>query len=336
MLCYKYSITYIFKEVYIMNIKDLKYLKKQFKQDKSLLRINDIYSVFINGENREVLTTQFSYFNAMEEEIQDILLKNMKKILSGNIDVNVFEKEFNEEMLDDTEGSSKILKSMVKDNKNAFIEHCNAMVKKLLNTYTYDENTAVYFTRVTLLRKDTSYDFVICTINKAETPKQQVIYNYDEKAFEYKNRSEPIIKMASPIEGFMFPVFENDSIDFDKVLYYSSKSNNINTNFVFNVLNCDIKLTAKQEKTCFHNILNTVIGGKIKPIQLYNLYDNILKRYEQEEDEEYRTLSLSVLNAVLDEIDIKTVVDINEIYTKVLGNTNYQFNINKTEFSHPL
>jgi hypothetical protein len=247
--------------------------------------------------------------------------------LSGKIDEKVFVEKFNEEMLDETEGSSKILNSIIKDNRNAFIEHCNVIANKLLKAYMYDYSTVIYFVRATLMRKNASYDFIICTINKAEIPKQQLIYNYDEKTFEYKNHTEPVIKITSPIEGFMFPVLESDDINYDKVLYYSSKSNKININFVFNVLNCNINLTAKQERKLFHDILNTVIGGKIKPVQLYNIYDGILKRFEQEEDEEYRTLSLSTLNTVLNEINIKTVIDINEAYTKILGNTNYQFKV---------
>jgi hypothetical protein len=310
-----------------MNIKDLKYLKKQFNLEKSHLKINDVYSVFIDCNRHEILSTQFSYFSSMEEEVQDILLKNMKKILSGKIDEKVFVEKFNEETLNDANGSSKILNSIIKDNKNVFIEHCNVMANKLLKTYMYENSTVIYFVRATLMRKNDSCDFIICTINKAEVPKQQFVYNYDEKNFEYKSHTEPVIKMTSPIEGFMFPVLENEVTDHDKVLYYSSKSNKINTNFVFNVLNCNINLTAKQERTYFHDILNTVIGGKIKPVQLYNIYDGILKRFEQEEDEEYRTLSLSTLNTVLNKTDIKTVVDLNEAYTKVLGNTNYQFKV---------
>jgi hypothetical protein len=311
-----------------MNIKDLKYLKKLFNIEKSTLKINDVYSVFIDSNRHEILSTQFSYFNSMEEEVQDILLKNMKKILSGKIDEKIFVEKFSDEMLDDADGSSKVLTSILKDNKNAFIEHCDVMTNKLLKSYMYEHSTVIYFVRATLIRKSDSCDFVICTINKAEVPKQQFVYNYDEKNFEYKSHTEPVIKMTSPIEGFMFPVLENEVVDREKILYYSSKSNKINTNFVFNVLNCTINLTAKQEKTYFHDILNTAIGGKIKPVQLYNIYDGILKRFEQEEDEEYRTLTPSTLKTVLDENDIKTVVDLNEAYTKVLGNTTYQFKVN--------
>lgn len=310
-----------------MNIKDLKFLKKQFKQENSLLRINDVYSVYINGDNREILTTEFTYFHMLEEEVQNLLLKNMKKILTGNIDIKIFEKEFNEEMLDDADGSSKVLKNMLQGKKDDFIDHCNTMIKKLLTAYTYDKSVAVYFTRVTLQKKDADFTFVICTINKAEVPKQQFVYNFDNKAFEYQAHTEPVIKMTAPLEGFCYPVYENEFVSFDKVLYYSSKSNKVNANFIFNVLNCDIKLTAKQEKTYFHDILNTMMDGKIKPVQLYSLYDNILRRFELEEDEEYRTVTPSVLSSVLDEINIQPVAEVKEAYTKVLGNANYQFKV---------
>jgi len=310
-----------------MNLNDLKYFKKQFKLEKSHLKINEVYSVFIDSNSHEVLTTQFTYFNSMTEELQEILLKNLKKIFSGKIDEKVFAKKFNQEMLEETESSAKILKKIIKDNKNDFVENCNLLANKLVKSYMYENSIVMYFVRVTLMSKNTSFNFIISTINKAEIPKQQLVYNYDEKAFEYKTHTEPVINMASPVEGFMFPVFESNNVDYDKVFYYSSKSNKINTNFVFNVLNCDINLTAKQEKKYFHDILNIVTEGKIKPAQLYNIYDGILKRFEQEEDEKYRTISLSALDTVLRENNIKTVVDLNDAYTKILGNTNYQFKV---------
>lgn len=263
----------------------------------------------------------------MTEELQEILLKNLKKIFSGKIDEKVFAKKFNQEMLEETESSAKILKKITKDNKNDFVENCDLLANKLVKSYMYENSIVMYFVRVTLMSKNTSFNFIISTINKAEIPKQQLVYNYDEKAFEYKTHTEPVINMTSPVEGFMFPVFESNNVDYDKVFYYSSKSNKINTNFVFNVLNCDINLTAKQEKKYFHDILNIVTEGKIKPAQLYNIYDGILKRFEQEEDEEYRTISLSTLDTVLRENNIKTVVDLNDAYTKILGNTNYQFKV---------
>lgn len=311
-----------------MNIKDIKYLRKQFNLDRSMLRINDVYSVFINGDTREVLSTQHMPFQMFEEEVQQLLLKNMKKALSGNIDVKLFEKEFNDDFSKDAHYSANLLDSLLHMPKDGFIERCNTLIQKLRVAYTYDKSVAVYFTRATLHKKDNSFDFVICTVNKAETPKEQLVYNHDENIFEYKSHTEPVIKMTTPLDGFMYPVYENEYVNRDKVVYYSSKSNKVNASLITNVLNCHLKLTAKQEKNHFHDILNKLVGGKIKPVELYRIYDNILRRFEAEEDEEFRTLAPSVLEDVLIEVDLDPVEKVDEVYTSILGRNDYRFKVN--------
>ena len=310
-----------------MKTSELHYLRKQFRRENSLLRFQDVYSVYINGDTREILSTQYSPFLMLEEDMQGLLLKNAKKILTGKIDVKIFAKEFNDEFAGDGCYASDILGNILGAKKEDFVKQCNTLVQKLLKAYIYDKSMAVCFARATLYRKDGSVDFVFCTLNKAETPKEQLVYNADQGVFEYRPYTEPIVKMTAPLEGFMYPLFEDDSGNRNKILYYSSKSNKVNNTFIVNVLNCRLTLTAKQEKDYFHEILNELVGGKIKPVELYRVYDNIMRRFESEEDEDYRTLSPSVLKTVLEESDLTLAKDIEEVYSAVLGRTDYRFKV---------
>ena len=62
-------------------------------------------------------------------------------------------------------------------------------------------------------------------------------------------------------------------------------------------------------------------------MELYRVYDNIMRRFESEEDEDYRTLSPSVLKTVLEESDLTLAKDIEEVYSAVLGRTDYRFKV---------
>lgn len=311
-----------------MNAADLKFLKKQFKLDATLLTVKDVYSVFINGDSREILSGQFIPLYSMDEDVQQLLLKNLKKILTGNLDVKIFEQTFNKEAANEKDNGQMILNEMVESGtREEMAEGCNRLVQKLLLAYNYEKSTVLYFVRATLNSKNGSSDFIICTVNKAETPKQQMVYNYNEKALEYKTPTEPVVNMTSPLEGFMYPVWDNGAFAHDKVLYYSSKSNKVNGAFLYSVLNCNVQLTAKQEKEYFHKIINNVVGGKIKPVQLAALYDSIRTQFEEEKDEEFRTLSPSDLKAILDSIGIEPAISLKEAYINALGHADCNFKV---------
>lgn len=309
-----------------MNNSDLKYLKKQFQLNKSLLTFKDIYSVFIKKDIQEVLGTQYMYFGMLYEDYQKLLLRNMRKILSGDLDVKIFVQKFNNSFSNEENYTQKICNNILNAPKDTFMEQCNVLVKKLLKSFIYDSNLTVYFIRFSMPIQNKSIPFVICTVNKVEPLNEQIIYNYNSTKFEFKNLTDPIVKM-SPIEGFMYPLYENGYVSYDKVLYYSSKANKINPFFVSSVLNCHLQLTASQERDSFHKILNEVVGGKIKPIELHKVYSNIMQKFENQQDEEYRTITPSILTDVLESSNVTIKNPINEAYKKILKQENYKFKV---------
>lgn len=312
-----------------MNKLDLTFMKKQFNSEKGLIQVDGVYTVYINGDSREILSSKFRYFQHFEEDIQELLYKNIKKVYSGNIDVKIFVQEFVEENMDDSDGSFNILSSISEGGKkDTFIKICDSITQKIISSYVYDKSIAVFFYHAYLPTNDGRHDFIICTINKADAGKSQFVYMHNEKNFDYKSQLDPVINMTAPIEGFAYPVYEDRSVNGEKVMYYSSKSNKINGHFVSNVLNCNIKLTAKQEKTYFHSILNSICEGKIAPNLLYNIYDNILKKYYNDDEEEgYKTISLYELDKILKEVGINVKGDLSETYKQILGTSNYNFKV---------
>ena len=112
------------KEVF-MKTSELHYLRKQFRRENSLLRFQDVYSVYINGDTREILSTQYSPFLMLEEDMQRLLLKNAKKILTGKIDVKIFAKEFNDEFAGDGCYASDILGNILGAKKEDFVKQCD-------------------------------------------------------------------------------------------------------------------------------------------------------------------------------------------------------------------
>lgn len=310
-----------------MNKNDLKFLKKYFKLEKTTLRINEMLSVYINGDNKDTLTEKIYHFNMMDENMKDIFIKNFKKILTGNLGVKLFEQNFRADVKENDDSTYTCLKEMIEaDDTDDFVEYCNNLLNKIKVNYTYKHSIVVHFAKVNLLNNDNTYNFVICTINKVEQGKEQFIYNYNDKDFTSVNQLDPIVNMKSPIDGFMYPVYENEGVNTDKVLNYSSKSNKVNTSLVYNVLDCDIALSAKQEKEYFHAILQEITGGKVKAQVLHDVYQNISDRFENEENEEFRTLNLYTFEKVLSDVNMD-YEKLEDAYKQTIANTKYEFKV---------
>jgi len=311
-----------------MNKKELSYLKKQFKVDGTLVRINHIYSVYINGDNREILGSMARRFTAINEDLAEMLIKNFKKALTGKFDVKLFEQNFDEEYKDDENGTHSILNSMRNTHsREDFVTESDKLISKVIKNYCYNKSIVFNCVHFTFFRENGSYDMVLCTSNKTDMGKTELIYNHTDKEFDTKSQLDPIVNLKSPMDGFMYPVWENEGISTDKALYYSSKSHKVNATFVYNILNCEIKLSAKQEKEYFHNIMNLIMGGKIRPDILHSIYENISYRFENEEDDEFRVIGKGILESVFLNLNIDIEKDIEESFVESLGDPNYEFKI---------
>ena len=70
-----------------------------------------------------------------------------------------------------------------------------------------------------------SSQFILCSLNKTDQPKKALLFDYIEKEFKSNNAVDPIINLASPLSGFLFPAFNDNSADVNHILYYAGKVN---------------------------------------------------------------------------------------------------------------
>ena len=77
-----------------MNKSDLAGIRKEFKLENELLKVGQIYSVYLKKDNQAIIHSQLEYFDRMDNEKQELYLKNFKKILSGALDTRLFELDF--------------------------------------------------------------------------------------------------------------------------------------------------------------------------------------------------------------------------------------------------
>ena len=131
-----------------------------------------------------------------------------------------------------------------------------------------------------------SNEFILCSLNKTDQPKKALLFDYIEKEFKSNNAVDPIINLASPLSGFLFPAFNDNAADVNHILYYSGKANQPDVTFIEEVLNCEDIITAEEDKDSFELILKKVIGDEVDSRVISNVYEEIDKVVQENEENE--------------------------------------------------
>lgn len=332
-----------------MNKKDLADLRKEFKLSSYMMPIKEIYSVYLKKDNGEIITRELNYFEMMDIEKKELYLDNFKKVLTGTIDTKVFELDFIMKTTDEniteeasSEESTQIILYNALTSGNSITECADKIVDKISKHYTYDTDIVINFVKAEYYKGNKkrnegadeaiddyvqAIEFILCSINKVDVPKKVLKFDYSEMKFKPTSALDITVNLSSPLDGFMFPSFSSEYVDVNKVIYYSSKSKQMNTIFVEEVLESSVKPTAIEEKESFNIILNTVVGDKIKPETMQEIYEQIHEKIEDSEDiEEEPTVDMKEIQKVLENSGIENTEVVKSAFEQVCGG-DYDFKV---------
>lgn len=282
-----------------MNKKDIADIRKQFKLNNAKMNIREIFNVYVQKETGEIYHHMSQPFQMLDQESQELFLANFKKVLTGHLDAKLFELKF----FRDVEYSTQTI--LYEGLHAEFTDDWEAnmldVVAKMFAHTIYDFDTVVTFIRGEY-RKHTkkrnlefeeggddevySNEFILCTLNKTDQPKKALLFDYVEKIFKPNNAFDPIINLAAPMSGFLFPAFNDNAADVNHILYYAGKNNQPDEAFIEQVLNCEEVITAQEDKDSFGQILKEVMGDEVDSMVIANVYEEIDKVVQENEENE--------------------------------------------------
>lgn len=309
-----------------MNKRDLSKLRREFKLNSYMIRIKEVYSVYLKRGNGQVITKEKLNFNIESDEVKELYFNNFKRVLSGSIDSKIFE-------LPIINGNTQqMLENVLNSNKdvNDLIDY---FVDKIARNFNYENDVVINFIKAEYYMADKrdadkedsdeyvhAVDFILCSINKVDIPKKVLRFDYSEIKFKSNSVIDLTINLNSPLDGFMFPSFCSDYVDMNKVIYYSSKPSKVNTNFVENVLGCNVKPSALEEKESFKGIMHETLGT-VKLNVMQNIYESIYEKLDAEDDEEIKdvTLDMKDVSEVLVQNGVENTAVVKSAFEEVCG-----------------
>lgn len=295
-----------------MNKKDIANIRKQFKINNDLLRITDMFNVYVMKESSDIFHYQSQPFGMLDQDQQELFLHNFKKLLAGNLDEKLFELRFQR----DAENNSQLIlhKGLLSSEVEDWKEQMLQIVDKMLNSRQYDKDIVITFIRGEYLKpkkrrseeseesdRDTvfSHPFILCSINNTQEPKKELLFDYVEKEFKYNIVVDPIINLNAPMGGFLFPSFSDNSADVNHILYAAGKIHEPDYQFIEEVLNGEEMMTAQDDKIVFEEIIKDVTGDQLSTSTLSNVYEEINRMIVENEEEEVPKLDSKDVEKVL-------------------------------------
>lgn len=327
-----------------MDKKDIADIRKQFKVDNDLLTIHDIFNVYIMKESSEVYHHQSMPFEMLEQEQQELFMDNFKKVLSGQLDEKLFELKFQR----DVENNSQLIlhQGLLSNDTEEWKGQMLQLVEKMLTNKQYEMDIVVTFIRGEYMKpmknmreeaeeseRDTVYShpFILCSMNKTQDPKKELLFDYVEKEFKYNIVVDPIINLKAPMSGFLFPSITDNASDVNHVLYAAGKKNEPDYHFIEDVLNAEDIMTAAQDKLVFEEIVKNVAGDQaIHTSTLSNVYDEIHQVVEENEEEgrpklDYKDVESILTNSGIEDVNTEKVAS---AFKTVVDDEQYEFKAN--------
>jgi hypothetical protein len=322
-----------------MNKKDIAQFRRQLKIDNEALKISNIFNVYIMKESSEIYHHESQPFDMLDQEQKELFMNNFKKILAGQLDEKLFELKFNR----DAENNSQLIlhQGLLSNDVESWKEQMLKIVSKMLETRQYEMDTVITFIRGDYLKsmkrsreeaEDTgqntyySNPFILFSLNTTQEPKKELLFDYVEKEFKYNFVVDPIINLNAPIAGFLFPCFTDNASDVNHILYAAGKANEPDHQFIEEVLNGEETMTAKEDKIVFEEIIKDATGDQLNTSTLSNVYEEIHRMIEENEEDEQPKLDAKDIGQVLKVSGVEDVSDekIEAAFHKVIDDEKYE------------
>src|ERR1700719_2693978 len=128
-----------------MNKKDIANIRKQFKLNNHLLKIHEIFNVYVKKESGEIYHHVCQPLQMLEQEAQELFLANFKKVLTGHLDTKLFELKFKRDVEDSTQ--TILFEGLRTDTTEDWKENMLQIVEKMFAHTVYEFDTVVTFIR---------------------------------------------------------------------------------------------------------------------------------------------------------------------------------------------
>lgn len=304
-------------------------IRKQFKHENS--SITKFSGCYVDGE--KVVKTKFTEtFLCMPEEETFKYFEIFKKTLSGTIGKNLINMEFPTET--EFNGGTQQFLLKLRDSELKDEALVDEFYEKVIQSYDFVGNYLILLiyaaydvpgkTNDKLMMEDASdevYRFILCSISPVKLSKPGLSYHEDVNMIQKRVQDWVV---GAPVNGFLFPAFNDRSTDIHNVLYYAKESEDLHNDFVDQLLGCTLPMSAGGQKETFQTLIVETLGEECEYEIVKNIHDKlneIIEEHKLKEIPEPLTLDKTEVKNLFAEsgVEEEKLQDFEKNYEKVAG-----------------
>ena len=247
-----------------MDKKSISELRRRLKKDSCTF--TKMCGCYVNDSKNKVIKLDETFLNLEDEEYYKYL-EIAKKVLSGTIENNILELNFelNEEHVNEKQLEfMKLKNSQLKDDLLL-----DDFYNSIINNYDYEGNFLILIFHdaydIITKTKDNAkldeseevYEYILCAICPVELSKAGLRYFEEENSIKSRTRDWVV---EAPSNGFVFPAFINRTTDVNSIMYYTKNAKDTHPELMENVLGCPSKQTNTEKKETFNDIIRDALG----------------------------------------------------------------------------
>lgn len=283
-----------------MDKKGISEIKRTLKPDKTA--IDQVVTVFVKVTDGDLEIVSFDRKTLLSMEEAEIYkyLEIAKQTLGGKLDKNLFNIDFSLEAEQEENGShSKLMK--LRENKFKDNDFTFDFIEQLMGAYTDSNNYMVTLMHgtydiptkcsdgATLDGSDSVFDFIIGSIMPLKIEKAGMYLNSETNKFETIPQKMIVDK---PINGFMFPAFNDRTTDIHQLVFYTKKADRIHPELIDTLTGSKAPVPAAIQKDIFSSIVKEVVGDTTFEEEKA-IHDNIISVIENRAFEDNTDAELS-------------------------------------------
>ena len=271
--------------------------KKEVNEIKKLLSpsgcaITRICGCYVDSEKDKKTKLKEAFLSLPEEEAFKYFTI-FRGALSGTIGKNLINMEFplhTEESGGTQEFLLRLRDSGLKDE--ALLEE---FYDKVIQHYDYGENYYIILIHCAydipakatdgtemFDASDYVYEFIQCAICPVKLSKAGLCYNSLTNVIENHIRDWLV---EAPIQGFLFPAFNDRNTDIHSLLYYTKNAEQMPEALIENLLGCVMPMSAKNQKETFQSIIEETLGEDCDFETVKQIHESLKELVEETVDE---------------------------------------------------
>ena len=273
-----------------MNKKEVLEIRKQFTPANCA--ITRIAGCYVDHEKNKKMESKSAFLSLPEEQAFKYF-DIFKKTLSGTMGKNMLNMEFpiDQEMPGGTQEFLMKLKASKLEDDMLLEEFYD----KVIATYEYAENYYIILIHAMydvpgrssdnmemFDASDEVYEYLVCSICPVSLSKAGLSYNAESNCIQDRIR-DWVVDM--PDKGFLFPAFNDRSTDIHGVLYYTKKSEDLQSELIEQLLGAKMPMSANTQKETFQMLIEDTLGEDGDYETIRNIHDTLNDMIEEHKEE---------------------------------------------------